>query len=63
MCPMSASYADAVYLLYRAGVLTGSDSAGTFRPDSTIKRSEAAAIVTRMADPSLRQRITLTSQR
>ena len=59
--PMSASYADAVYLLYRAGVLTGSDSAGTFRPDSTIKRSEAAAIVTRMADPSLRQRITLTS--
>ena len=56
----SESYADAVYLLYRAGVLTGSDASGTFRPDSTIKRSEAAAIVTRMADPSLRQSITLT---
>ena len=56
----SASYADAVYLLYRAGVLTGSDSSGSFQPDSTIRRSEAAAIVTRMADPSLRQSITLT---
>lgn len=56
----SASYADAVYLLYRAGVLTGSDSAGSFRPTSTIRRSEAAAIVTRMADPSLRQTFTLS---
>ena len=57
---MSASYADAVYLLYRAGVLTGSDSAGSFSPSSTIRRSEAAAIVTRMADPSLRQTVTVT---
>lgn len=55
----SASYADAVYLLYRAGVLTGSDSAGRFMPSSTIKRSEAAAIVTRMADPSLRRTFSL----
>lgn len=58
----SASYADAVYLLYRAGVLTGSDTAGRFRPSSTIKRSEAAAIVTRMADPSLRCTVTLENQ-
>lgn len=58
---MSASYADAVYLLYRAGVLTGSDSAGRFMPSSTIKRSEAAAIVTRMADPSLRRTISLAA--
>ena len=56
----SASYADAVYLLYRAGVLTGSDSAGRFLPTSTIKRCEAAAILTRMADPSLRQTFSLT---
>ncbi len=60
--PESASYADAVYLLYRAGVLTGSDSAGRFYPDSTIKRSEAAAIVTRMADPSLRRTVTLDTR-
>ena len=55
----SASYADAVYLLYRAGVLTGSDSTGRFMPSSTIKRSEVAAIVTRMADPSLRRTFSL----
>lgn len=55
----SASYADAVYLLYRAGVLTGSDSTGRFMPSSTIKRSEAAAIVTRMADPGLRRTFSL----
>ena len=54
----SAWYAAAVYRLYRAGVLTG-DNSGAFNPDSTIQRSEAAAIVTRMADPSLRRSITL----
>ena len=55
----SAWYAAAVYHLYRAGVLTGDDS-GAFNPDSTIQRSEAAAIVTRMADPSLRRSVTMT---
>ena len=44
----------AVYLLYNAGVLTGSDEDGTFLPNSSIRRSEVAAIVTRMADKSLR---------
>lgn len=58
---MSASYADAVYLLYRAGVLTGSDSAGRFMPSGTIKRSEAAAIVTRMADPNLRRTVSIAA--
>lgn len=50
---------DEVYLLYRAGILTGSDAAGSFLPDSGIRRSEAAAIVTRMADRSLRKSVTL----
>lgn len=49
----------AVYTLYRAGILTGSDKKGTFNPGSTIKRSEVAAIVSRMADESLRKSITL----
>ena len=57
--PEGAYYADAAYLLYRAGVLTGSDAAGRLLPDSTIKRSEAAAIVTRMVEPALRQTVTL----
>ena len=57
---MSSDYADAAYLLYRAGVLTGSDENGTFNPTSTISRAEAAAIITRIVDPSLRKTITLT---
>lgn len=55
----SASYADAVYALYRAGVLTGNDTRGTFAPDSSISRGAAAAIISRMVDPSLRKAITL----
>lgn len=43
-----------VYALYRAGILTGSDSQGTFHPDSNITRAEVAAIISRMIDPSQR---------
>ena len=46
-------YWDAIYRLYRAGILTGSDKQGTFRPNSSISRTEAAAIVTRMAPVSM----------
>jgi len=49
-----------VYRLYRAGILTGSDDKGTFLPSSNIKRSEVAAIVTRMAEPTLRKTFSLT---
>ncbi len=48
-------YGPDVYKLYRAGVLTGNDGYGTFSPDNNIKRSEVAAIVTRMAIPHLRK--------
>ncbi|MDR2357382.1 MAG: trypsin-like peptidase domain-containing protein [Oscillospiraceae bacterium] len=47
------SYGPSVYTLYRAGVLTG-DSNGAFMPNTRIKRSESAAVITRMADPALR---------
>lgn len=48
---VSASHTDAeeIYLLYRAGVLTGSDQKLTFNPTNSIHRSEAATIITRMA--------------
>lgn len=55
----SESYSNAVYQLYKAGILTGSDAKGTFNPSSNIQRSEVAAIVTRMADTSARKTITL----
>jgi S1-C subfamily serine protease len=56
----SYSYAAAVYKLYKAGILTGSDSAGNFFPNSFITRDAVAAIVTRMAIASYRQKLTLS---
>lgn len=44
-----SSYADAVYLLYRAGILQGRDS-GYFYAASNINRAEAAAMLSRMAE-------------
>ncbi len=52
----SASYG-AVLKLYRAGVLTGTDEAYSFRPDRFITRAETAAILHRMAVPYERKRI------
>lgn len=51
----TASFADAVYKLYNAGVLTGSDDTGTFYPGQPIKRSEVATIIARMANPDMRK--------
>ena len=51
--------ADEIYAFYRAGILTGSDKQGTFNPDSTIVRSEVAAILLRMYDASTRVQFTL----
>lgn len=52
-------FAAEIYELYRAGILTGSDAKGTFHAASTIKRSEAATILLRMYDSSVRIPITL----
>ena len=59
---LEAAYADAVYRLYRAGILTGNDAKGTFGTFTSITRGAAAAIVSRMAAPSLRKAITLVKQ-
>ena len=56
--PSSLSYAGAVYTLYRAGILTGSDG-NYFYPNSTINRAQAAAIASRMADSDLRMSVTM----
>ena len=48
-----------IYKLYRAGILAGSDSKGTFRPNAAITRAEVAAVLVRMADPNTRQLFTL----
>lgn len=45
---------DGVYLFYRAGILNGMDTRGTFSPDSHIRRSDVAAILMRLMDASNR---------
>lgn len=57
--PSDANYHDAVYLLYRAGVLSGTNSTGTFAPFNQITRAEVAVILSSMVDPSLRKSFTL----
>ncbi len=47
-------YADIILMLYRAGVVLGSDAEGTFNASSDIKRSEVAAIINRVALPENR---------
>ena len=59
---MSASFAPDVYRLYRAGILAGSGTDGSFTPYTGILRSEAAAIVSRMVEPELRKRFTLSAE-
>ena len=57
---MGAAHAGEIYAFYRAGILVGSDPSGTFNPLSNIKRSEVAAILTRMFDAAARKSITLS---
>jgi len=45
-----------IYLLYRAGVLNGMNEAGDFYPGNQLRRSEAAAILLRLADADMRIR-------
>lgn len=52
-------YAAKILALYQAGVLTGSDIYGTFKPNDNILRAEAAAIIARVAIPAQRQSMTL----
>ena len=51
----STPYSKDIFLLYRAGVLVGNDANGTFTSNKPISRSQAAAIITRLAQPSQRK--------
>ena len=57
---MTSQYAAEIYTFYRAGILSGSDSAGTFYPESNIRRSEVAAILVRLFDSSARLELSLS---
>lgn len=59
--PYSLPYAGAVYRLYRAGILTGSDENGSFLPDTGVSRAEAAAVAGRMTMETQRKTVMLTA--
>lgn len=50
---------DHIYSMYRAGVLNGKDDKGNFGMMDDVKRSETAAIITRIVDVNLRLQFTL----
>ncbi|MBQ7982713.1 MAG: S-layer homology domain-containing protein [Clostridia bacterium] len=58
--PMTSAHAAAVYRAYRPGITVGTDSAGTFLPEKSISRAEVAAMLIRVIDPAMRQKVTLT---
>ena len=49
----------AIYKLYRAGIVGGVDAARNCNPDANIKRSEVAAVLTRMMNKAARLEFTL----
>ena len=57
--PMDHPQAAAIYKLYRAGILQGNNSTYSFSPDTGIRRSEVAAILTRMMNPDARIKFTI----
>jgi len=52
--PMTHPQAAAIYKLYRAGILQGVDAARNCNPNANIRRSEVAAILTRMMNDTAR---------
>ena len=60
---MTHPQSEAIYKLYRAGVLAGTDNQGTFDPNNNIRRCEVAAILIRMMDESARKELTLERAR
>lgn len=56
---LSDSNSASVYKLYRAGVLAGCDSFGTFRPYSPLTRAEAAAVITRASNTEFRKSVSI----
>ena len=57
--PATNAYAQSIYSLYRAGIVRGTDDAYSCNPDSYVKRSEVAAILTRMMDATQRLNFTV----
>ena len=61
--PVGAAYEEQIYRAYRCGITVGTNASGHFKPDEPITRAEAAAIVTRIIDPTARLTTTLGVQK
>ena len=58
----STPYADAIFTLYRAGILTGGDAYGTYSPYEAQTRESLAAILCRLCRPETRVALTLAEK-
>lgn len=52
-----SNYSDEIYTFYRAGILTGVNDTGAFKPNNNILRCEVSAIVMRMLESDARRTI------
>ena len=55
---LKTPYRSEILLMYRRGLLSGTDDAGSFCPDRSVSRAEIAALLTRVIEPEAR--LTLT---
>lgn len=55
-------YSDAIFTLYRAGILTGGDAYGTYSPYEAQTRESLAAILCRLCRPETRMALTLAEK-
>ncbi|MBE6912814.1 MAG: hypothetical protein E7473_09850, partial [Ruminococcaceae bacterium] len=56
------SFAKEIYMLYRAGILAGVNEKHDLNPNVNIKRSEVAAIITRMMSRDARMKFSMTGE-
>ncbi|MBQ6846986.1 MAG: S-layer homology domain-containing protein [Oscillospiraceae bacterium] len=56
------SFAKEIYMLYRAGILAGVNEKHDLNPNVNIKRSEVAAIITRMMSRDARMKFSMTDE-
>ena len=59
--PMDHPNADAIYKLYRAGIVQGSDTEFNCSPDTNIRRNEVATVLARILSDTARVKFTLSS--
>jgi hypothetical protein len=50
----STEYKDSIFMMYEAGILSGTDSIGTFNPDRAITRAECSTIFMKLIDKASR---------